>query len=817
MVYTIIEDRSGNIWIGTAGGGVTLFPETAFRIFSMQQGLGANSVYGITEDDAGNLWFGTNGGGVSKYDGKAFTIYSYDQGLAHPLVISSVKDSKSRLWFGTGGGGLVKFDGNIVPDGQAGFTAFTTVQGLAGNTVYSLVEDSKGNIWIGTAGGGVSKFDGKSFTNYTTEHGLSNNIVWSILEDKTGKLWFATQGGGISLFDGTTFSSFTTREGLADDTVYDLLSDNEGNIFIGTNRGFTVVPEHAVPLPVMEMQPFLEYYNTASGYPLRDVNKGIFLDSKGRIWAGSGSYKTPLVSFEYQALKKKRLKPAVKIKNISVNDKAISWNSLPDANFRKGEPGSENAYIVDEITTLGKVLSGSERQSLQKEMKSVRFSGISRFENFPEKLVLPYGHNNITIDFGTDELVRAHLIEYTYILKGYSKNWSPIIKKTSASFGNMWEGDYTFKVMARYTGPSEEEAKAWSEAAVYNFTVLPPWYRAWWAYLIYGLLLVALIRWIHRYQKARTIRKERERAQQKELEQAKETEKAYAELKSTQAQLIHAEKMASLGELTVGIAHEIQNPLNFVNNFSEISSELIEELNEELAVGNMKLVAEIAGDVKQNMGKITHHGKRAADIVKEMLQHSRTSNGNKEPTDINSLADKYVRLAYNGMRAKDKSFDADFKTEFDPTLPKINVIPQDIGRVLLNLINNAFYACTERSRSAVDQRMKNLTTTSNLTVTSNLTGFENLSGLDDTYQPTVTVTTKNLGNLVEIYVKDNGNGIPDAVKDKIFQPFFTTKPTGQGTGLGLSLSYDIVKAHGGDLKVESKKGIGAEFKVVLPV
>ncbi len=835
-VYSIVEDRSGNIWIGTAGGGVTLFLGTAFRIFTMQQGLGANSVYGITEDNDGNLWFGTNGGGVSKYDGKAFTNLTYDQGLAHPLVISSVKDSNGHLWFGTGGGGvslyqegsdgsqnatfttynasnglqnnviytiieddvgnlwfgtggggLVKFDGNIMTEGQASFTAFTTAQGLAGNTVYSLYDDSKGNIWIGTAGGGVSKYDGKSFTNYSTENGLSNDIVWSIVEDKYGMLWFATQGGGVSRFNGTTFSSFTTMEGLADDTAYDLLVDKEGNIFIGTNQGFTVVPVHAVHLPVPELQPYLEYYNTAFGYPIRDVNKGIFIDSQGKIWAGSGSHKSALVSFDYQALKKKKLKPAVKIKNVSINDKAISWSSLLPTDLMPGETDYANAYVVDEIKTLGKVLSGTERQSLQKEMKSVNFSGISRFDNYPEELVLQYIHNNITIAFGTDELARAHLIEYMYLLEGYSKNWSPIIKKNTVTFGNLWEGDYIFKVKARYAGPSEEEAKTWTEAAVYSFTVLPPWYRSWWAYLIYVFLFMVLIRRIHLYQKARTIRKERERAQQKELEQAKEIEKAYAELKSTQAQLIQSEKMASLGELTAGIAHEIQNPLNFVNNFSEISSELIDEMNEELDKADIEEAKAISTDIKQNLEKINHHGKRADAIVKGMLQHSRTSNGHKEPTDINALADEYLRLSYHGLRAKDKSLSADYELKADKSLPKINVIPQDIGRVLLNLINNAFYAVNKMTQEKRDG-----------------------------YKPKVIVSTKQLNGRIEIIVEDNGHGIPAEIKDKIFQPFFTTKPTGQGTGLGLSLSYDIVKAHGGEMKVETKVGEGSEFIIQIP-
>jgi two-component system, NtrC family, sensor kinase len=260
-------------------------------------------------------------------------------------------------------------------------------------------------------------------------------------------------------------------------------------------------------------------------------------------------------------------------------------------------------------------------------------------------------------------------------------------------------------------------------------------------------------------------------------------------LKSTQSQLIQSEKMASLGELTAGIAHEIQNPLNFVNNFSEVNRELLKEMKEEMDKGNINDAQEIASDVIANEEKINHHGKRADAIVKGMLQHSQSGSGVKEPTDINALADEYLRLAYHGLRAKDKSFNATMKTDFDETIGNINIIPQDIGRVLLNLYNNAFYALSA----------------------------EALAKADPSYQPTISVSTKMINEKVLISVKDNGGGIPQKVLDKIFQPFFTTKPTGQGTGLGLSLSYDIVKSHGGELKVESNEGEGSAFVIKLPV
>jgi signal transduction histidine kinase len=268
-------------------------------------------------------------------------------------------------------------------------------------------------------------------------------------------------------------------------------------------------------------------------------------------------------------------------------------------------------------------------------------------------------------------------------------------------------------------------------------------------------------------------------------------ENAYEELKSTQTQLVQREKMASLGELTAGIAHEIQNPLNFVNNFSEVNKELLTEMRDEIDKGNLDEAKAIANDIIDNEQKINHHGKRADAIVKGMLQHSRASTGKKEPTDINTLADEYLRLAYHGLRAKDKSFNATMKTDFDETIGNVNIVPQDIGRVILNLITNAFYAVKEKNASTPS------------------------AGINH-YEPTVLISTKKINDTIEIKVADNGNGIPQEALDKIFQPFFTTKPPGQGTGLGLSMSYDIVKAHGGDLKVETKEGEGSEFHIYLP-
>ncbi|HEV8082856.1 MAG TPA: ATP-binding protein [Chitinophagaceae bacterium] len=263
--------------------------------------------------------------------------------------------------------------------------------------------------------------------------------------------------------------------------------------------------------------------------------------------------------------------------------------------------------------------------------------------------------------------------------------------------------------------------------------------------------------------------------------------KTLTNLKSAQAQLIQSEKMASLGELTAGIAHEIQNPLNFVNNFSEVNKELLAEMKNELNSGNTIEAISIANNLEENEEKINHHGKRADAIVKSMLQHSQSTSAEREATDLNKLADEYLRLSYHGLRAKDKSFNATINTDFDESIGKINIVPQDIGRVLLNLYNNAFYAVVEKMKLQIGD-----------------------------YEPMISVSTKKINDKVEMVVNDNGNGIQQNIIDKIFQPFFTTKPTGQGTGLGLSLSYDIIKAHGGEIKVETKEGEGSEFIIQLP-
>jgi ligand-binding sensor domain-containing protein/signal transduction histidine kinase len=836
IVCSITEDETGSLWFGTLGGGLSRYDGQSITGFTPKQGLPGTVVYAVTEDQKGNLWFGTNDAGITEFThpGKdthtsSFINYSSSQGLPENYIVAILADQRSNLWLGSLNG-LYRFDG-------ASFYIYTTNQGLVNNYVVSLENDRQGNLWIGTYEGGVSRFDGASFTNFTTRQGLIHNTVWDIMEDKAGNFWFATRGG-LSIYNGTNFINFksdqglpdnklssvledregniligtwgggisvirknnaerltgpkypeisepifenySTNDGLSNNVVYNILEDSSGNIFIGTNEGITVLKDGLDPSGKNLARSGIENFNQKAGYPIKDIsnNNSMFLDSRGIIWAGTGD---KLVRFDYRSVNRNNVAPKVFIRDVKINNEKISWYSLQKDQSQGGKINTNVApYQNYEQLVYGKILSKSERDTILTRFSSIRFDSVAPFFDVPLNLVLPYAHNSIAFDFVGVETRRSFLVQYQYKLEGYDENWSLPNTASSAAYGNLPPGDYTLLVKA------QSPEGIWSEPAAYPFEILPPWYRTWPAYLYYGLLLILGIYLIDRLQRRRLIAKERQRTMQRELEQAKEIEKSYLELKVAQAQLVQSEKMATLGELAAGIAHEIQNPLNFVNNFSEVSAELAKEMDEEIDKGNTDEVKAIIADLIQNLGIISQHGKRASSIVKGMLEHSRTSKGEKRPIDINALADEFLRLSYHGLRVKDKSFNANFKMIADENLPKVYVLPQDIGRVLLNLINNAFYACSEREK----QYKKD-------------------------YEPMVEVITKKGDGNVEIRIKDNGTGIPQDVLDKIFQPFFTTKTSGQGTGLGLSLSYDIIKAHGGELKVETEPGKGTTFIIYL--
>ncbi len=739
MVTSIIEDSSGIVWIGTYGGGLNRWDRETnqFKHFrhnsSKPRTLRYDEINAILEDHVGHLWV-CNGNVLSqlnKQTGEFTHYYTYkanDGEEKRRVILSITEDPDGLLWLGTGNG-IKSFDQKTGKFEHYYFNR-TDTNGVSDATAKTIYADSRDNIWVGNGSIATDKFNKRSgrFINYKHDsrdsNSISSNVVNSFFEDSKGNLWLGTLSGGLCYFDykKQKFTTFTDKQGLPGNTVYSILSDSKNHLWLGTSNG---------------LSQFDLFTKTFTNY---DYTDGL----QSNIFAAGGG---------------------------GDMDRGPCFKS-EDGTLYFGGPNGFNFFNPDQIeadSTLAPVVI----------TRFKLFDKLVKGANETKEIVLKYNENYFSFEFSSLSYASPEQNQYAYKLEGVDKDWVYSGSRHYTSYTNIDPGTYTFKVKGTNSDGIWNE-----EGTSISIIIKPPWWRTWWAYCIYGLCFIAGIFMVDRYRRKRAIIKERDRTRERELQQAHEIEKAYHKLKDTQAQLIHSEKMASLGELTAGIAHEIQNPLNFVNNFSEVNNELIEEMSNESDINQIKA---IANDIRQNNEKINHHGKRADAIVKNMLQHSRAGTGKKELTDINALANEHLRLSYHAFRAKDKSFDAipiaiGMQTDFDESIGQIDIIPQDIGRVLLNLYNNAFYAVDEKRKQQVEE-----------------------------YEPTITVTTKKIDDKVQLTIKDNGNGIPQKVVDKIFQPFFTTKPTGIGTGLGLSLSYDIIKAHGGELKVLSKENEGAEF------
>ena len=745
-VTAILEDSSGIIWIGTDGGGLNRWDKktnlyTHYRYDRNNvKSLRHDAVYGLLEDHDKQLWV-CNGEFLSRLNKQTgeFTHYNSNEANYKEMfqreIYAITEDREGVIWLGTANG-IKSFDKKTGRFIKHYYHSKEDSTGISDYTAIAIYADTKNNIWVGYGSIATDRLDKR--TNFITHYkynpqdtaSISSNIVNNFLEDSKGNLWLATSAGGLCQFNYNT-NKFTTY------------TDKHG---LADNSVYSILADDKNHL----------WLATRNGLSRFDPGTKKFTNY---------DYKEGLQGRNFSAGSRGR---SARCKG---KDGILYFGGSNGFNFFHPDQIKANSPIAPVVITQFKL-----------------FDKLIKGANETKEIVLKHNENYFSFEFSSLSFYNPAKNQYAYKLEGVDKEWVPSGSRRYTSYTNVGPGTYTFKVIATNSDG------IWNMKGVSFIVIIrPPWWKTWWAYGVYALLLITVAIAIHRYQKQRVIRTEREKAQKKELEQAKEIEKAYHELKTAQEQLIHAEKMASLGELTAGIAHEIQNPLNFVNNFSEVNDELLKELKAEADKGNMEEVKAIANDIVFNSEKINHHGKRADAIVKGMLQHSRTSSGVKEPTDINALADEYLRLAYHGLRAKDKSFNATMKTDFDESIGKINIVPQDMGRVILNLINNAFYA--------VDEKKKHATA----------------SSAQDGYEPIVSVSTKKLNGKVEILVSDNGNGIPQKILDKIFQPFFTTKPTGQGTGLVLSLSYDIIKVHGGEIKVETKDGEGTAFTIRLPI
>ena len=698
-----------------------------------------NLINQMATDADGNIWATEVSKGLVFHNPKTKTtkVFSHDptneNSLSNNYVRNLCVDRDGMVWVTVQTQGINSYDPKT-----GKFTRYPFIQNDNSNMpgdhqlddlfAVSIAADKSGRIWIGTNQGGLNRYDKKTgkFKSYL-DRKLGFRCVLSIFEDSKNRIWAGTYMSGLFLVDPEKgpVKNYGESEGLSQNTVYAIAEDSDGHIWVSTLRGYSRINPKTGEI---------RQFGKSDKMHNNPWDSGFVINSDGQFYQ---TFSEGMVKFHPRDVKPNAVPPNIVIESI-----------------RYSRP---NVKDDKELTLF--------------------YPG--------EKIELKHNQNKISFDFIALHFDDPLNNRYQYQLVGYDQNWIDAGFERSASYTNLSPGTYTFKVKAANSDG------VWNEQpAEFTFTILPPWWKTWWAYLLYAVAFIGAVYWYTRYRSAKLTR-ENKVLEEKVALRTSQLEASITELKNTQAQLIQSEKMASLGELTAGIAHEIQNPLNFVNNFSDVSRELIEEVLVESQKSkderDDELVQEILSDIDQNLEKINHHGKRADAIVKGMLQHSRSTSGEKEPTDLNALADEYLRLAYHGLRAKDKSFNAELVTNFDPDLPKVNVVPQDIGRVLLNLLTNAFYATQKRKQS------------------------------DEDFKPVVELSTALKGISVEISVKDNGSGIPQDIIDKIFQPFFTTKPTGEGTGLGLSMSYDIIKAHGGSLKVDSTPGEGSVFLISLPL
>lgn len=791
-INKIFFDKSGTFWVSTPYFGISYLDRQKSLFTAIP--VTPTSLPAPEETKPSTFYLAGNQGDSICFISDAASLYAWHSGTNKydkidlknknllENIIEVVPGKDGTLWIIGMGMGLFNYD--PISKSTTTYTENTNDRtSLSSNRINRLAVDKEGIVWIGTGDRGLSSFNKQTgeFKQYPyivndgtkkATNALDHRAVFSLYFDADGILWIGTSSGGLNRFDTKTkkFTSFLDlKKGFYSITT--IYEDSQKRLWAGSDLSGLFIFDRKTET--------FKRFSEKEGL-LASVSVNIKEDTAGNIW-----------TFNERGMSRLNLG----------NNTITNFSEYADrglfSSFKDGE-GIFHFFTQNGRVNFNPLQLNENRIPPSVVIESVSYKAADSkvdgdttlFTDGRQKITMAYNENKISFQFVALHFANSSQNKYAYQLEGYDKEWVQAGTQHTANYSNLTAGTYEFKVKAANSDG------VWNETgASITIVILPPWWNTWWAYCIYSILILGSI-WFYIQYRSKSLRRENLLLEEKVSLRTEQLQQSIIDLKATQTQLIQSEKMASLGELTAGIAHEIQNPLNFVNNFSEVSNELIDEVLEERSKEKGKrdegLESELLSDIKQNLQKINYHGQRAADIVKGMLQHSRSSTGKKEPTDINALCDEYLRLSYHGLRAKDKSFNATMKTDFDETIGNINIIPQDIGRVVLNLLTNAFYAVNEKSKT---QSQKSETT----------------------YSPTVSISTKKVDDKVEIKVTDNGNGISQAFIDKIFQPFFTTKPTGQGTGLGLSLSYDIVKAHGGELMVESKEGHGTTFTIILHI
>ncbi len=831
----------------------------------------------LFSDSNGSLWIGSWNGGLNKLiyssNNKTVKFLHYRSDKNDPYSISdnrvmSIAESKDgQLWIGTSDGGLNKLISDYVinKDGSVSKPKFKNYQhnpkdknSLSGNDVRTILIDKNGTLWLGTFGGGLNKFippkndkDKVRFIHYTQKDGLANDVVRGILQDDSGYLWIGT-ANGLSKFDPVKniFWNFNEADGLQTVKFEDAYfkSKKTGRFYYGGIGGVVSFLPSIIKTNLYKPEIVItsfNYYNKKSSSMIEE--KGVSEKKKFVL-----SYDNNILNFEFSALNfisPNKNKYAYKLDGYNNswiqlgNKREVTFTNLDPGTYTLFVRGSNNdgvwnntgtsleiiitppwwrtnwaygAYILLIITGIfltdrimrRRVISRERDKAYLREAKLIKMQaeeletvdGLVRVINRAENLenlfnsLLEQTMNFITkaekaavfLRDKRDELFR---VAFTagYIVEDLEKisfTEDELKKRYSENSEESEKGIYIIRNTDNLYGDQKlsnfSKAKSMLVMAVEIDRITE-------AFVVFDSFSS---KDAFDHSAANLLNRFREHAVSaiSKAQAIKTLQDKNEEIIRTQEQLLTQQKLASLGALTAGIAHEIKNPLNFVNNFSELSGELLDEIKTELNNNNKEEAIERIDDLEQNLKKINQHGKRADAIVKGMLLHSRGTSGEKTLTDINDLLDQYVNLAYHGMRAQHKEFNITIEKYYDESIEKLNIVPQDISRVFLNLINNACYATNEKKKKR-----------------------------SDGYVPVLKVSTINLQDKVEIHISDNGNGIPDKIKDKLFNPFFTTKPAGEGTGLGLSLSYDIiVKQHGGEIKFESLEGEGTEFIVTLP-
>ncbi len=792
---------TGNGEIGLAGRGAAIFRPLA--IAWPASAPGNAQISALAGDAEGRIWIGTLGAGLVMLDRDGVSVKHYRKDSESPSSLPS-DDIQALLlardgtaWLGTGGSGLASLDPRTGKT-RTWTGVATDPRTLSGNSINVIYEDSEGAIWVGARDSMLNVVDRKSGRITRVYLGSMSGSRYApsvecISEDRSGHLWVGTSAGLFRLNKiNRSFIRYTTADGLPDDRITSMLGDSEGNIWITTPKGLSRFTPLASASAPEEARPAVVTFGAEEGLSDFSFNARAATRRSDGIMLFGGP--KGLAVFDPAVVNRRTRRPAV----------AITAFKLYNVLIQAGDSTGLLALPIHET----------------------------------DEIHLRFNENFITIEFAVLHYANPLKNRFAWMLEGLETEWNEAdATRRYATYTNLEPGEYTFRLRGCNNNG------LWNDAGVaLRIVIAPPWYNTLAARIAYAVLLVVGIFTANKLLHQRVVRKERREAlireaqlralaaeQEKraieahaeateakaralqvenarkelELSKARELEAAFTELReahdnlqATQTQLVHAEKMASLGQLTAGIAHEIKNPLNFVNNFADLSRELLAELREEMKKSSDAKVADaedafepLMQDLDVNIGKIFEHGKRADGIIRSMLLHSSGKAGEKQPTDINTLLNEYILLAFHSARANDPGFSMDLKVSLDPQAPQIDAIPQEIARVFLNLLTNAIDSM--RQRAAEGER---------------------------DYQAVLSVDTEKLPDALRIRIADNGHGIPEGIRDRIFQPFFTTKPAGSGTGLGLSISYDIVvHGHGGSLSVESSDGKGAVFTILLPV